>query len=130
MGQKRKSDGGGLGPHVEALRGGRTRFSPDVQTLVGRFLLMLNRRYTEAAHAASGRHDGVNYAIKAGIVKRYHQLASAAEVFLADLCCPWSRAAWHRSDADLDAWVASVLAQLPKDDAAGGGAPPAGDKGE
>lgn len=123
MGRKRKSDGGGLGAHVVALRAGRTTFTPEVRQLFSRFLLMLNRRYNSAAAAAAGRHDEVNSAIKEGIRRRYGQLADAAMVFLEDLSCPWSRQAWHQSDADLELWAASVLA-----DSAGGPCtdPPAG----
>lgn len=108
MAQKRKSDGGGLGPHVRALRAGRTDFTPDVLRSVLQWLTMINTRYTEAERTAAGRSDGVNPAIKEGIRRRYSQLASAAQVLMADASCPWSRVAWHRAGRDLDTLLADL----------------------
>lgn len=106
MAIKKKADGGGLGPHVRALRAGRTDFPADVLKVFMQFLFMLNTRYTEAAASAAGRHDGVNSSIKDGIRRRFNQLADAALVFAQDAAAPWSRVQWHRAGALLEEWLA------------------------
>lgn len=115
MPNKRKSDGGGLGPHVRALRAGRTDFDPGVLRVVMQFMVMLNARYTEAHRTAASRADGVNASIRQGICRRYSQLADAAMVFAQDAACPWSRVQWHKAGAMLDQWCqdAAARGELP-----------------
>lgn len=97
MPAKKKSDGGGVGPHVRALRGGRTDFEPAAFVTVAQFLVMLHQRYTDAAARAAGQSNDVNRLIKEGIRKRYKALADAAMVFLSDAACPWSRVQWLKA---------------------------------
>lgn len=102
MPQKRKSEGGGVGPHVRALRGNRTDFEPEILKTVAQFLVLLNQRYVAAAAAAAGRHGEVNSNIRRGMHKRYSSLADAAGVFLEDAAAAWSRIAWTRAGDALD----------------------------
>lgn len=111
MANKRKSDGGGLGPLVVPLRAGRTTLTPEAQLVVAQWLIMLNVRYTEALHTASNKYDGVSPLIKEGMRKRFSQLADAATVFLSDLMVPWSRVQWNAAG-----WkVNELLAEMRSD---------------
>jgi len=121
MGAKRKADGGGLGPHVRALRGGRTDFEPAVRAVVIQWLLMLNERYADAANRAAGKYDGVAGPIKDGIRKRFNALADAAQVFISDAVAPWSRVSWLRAGETIAPVVQGLdSAELMLGEAGGG----------
>lgn len=108
MAQKRKSDGGGVGPHVRALRGARADFEPDVKRIVIQFLIMLNKRYTRAFEQASNRYEGLAPAVRDGIRRRLSQLADAAQVLAQDACGAWPRVEWAAADALVDEWAESI----------------------
>lgn len=108
MANKRKSEGGGLGPHVVPLRAGRTTLTPAVQLIVAQWLVMLNARYTDALHSASNKYDGVSPLIKEGMRRRFSTLADASAVFLSDLMVPWSRVQWLKAGREVERLMAEL----------------------